>query len=164
MNEDRGGTPPLGEINTITGFPSKPRTKNFQHDPDGLKQEIRAWRSAHREELNAYSRRWYQANHQRSLQLKKDSYLRRRARAMERLGGSCACCGERDLGFLHIDHIAPRRPYRTKRILMTISEVERSGYDRTQFRVLCANCNLGLGNFKDSRQILAMAVRYLGSN
>ena len=61
-------------------------------------------------------------------------------------GGKCACCGETEREFLHIDHVdgggkAHRRALGGNRIEAWLL---RHGLPEG-FRVLCANCNLALG-------------------
>lgn len=76
-------------------------------------------------------------------------YLRKyrslRARAIERLGGRCRCCGETMPTFLEIDHIhndghierAGRRAFSSTQARIVL----RHGNPGERYQVLCANCN-----------------------
>ena len=66
----------------------------------------------------------------------------RRALALDRYGGECACCGEARSFFLAIDHIdgggaAHRRELGTKRLYDWLFEYSWP----VGFQVLCHNCN-----------------------
>ena len=58
--------------------------------------------------------------------------------------GSCACCGERNLGFLTLDHITPlgNRAERLESGLWYYGRLRRDGWpSKDNLRVLCYNCN-----------------------
>jgi hypothetical protein len=59
---------------------------------------------------------------------------------LESQDGVCAICGVDTPDSFHVDHC-----HRTKEIR----------------GILCAHCNRGLGEFKDSTEILAKAIKYL---
>jgi len=76
-------------------------------------------------------------------------YRRRRLAAIEHYGGKCACCGEKRLIFLVLDHEkgggnAHRRSLSKNGKMVGSSTmyawIVRNGYP-SGFRVLCHNCN-----------------------
>lgn len=90
-------------------------------------------------------RRWRDANTDRVARYKKKQQAQKHGlsaaelSAMERTAGDvCSICGKRRK--LHVDHC------------------HRTGDIRG---LLCRNCNIGLGHFYDSRQLLRQAISYL---
>lgn len=77
----------------------------------------------------------------------RDRYHKTVAEVITRLGGRCACCGERNRGFLVIDHIngggtAERR--KSKGVWL-YDRVRKEGCPPDKYRVLCYNCNGAYG-------------------
>ena len=86
---------------------------------------------------------WRRRNHSRSKESKRRQKLRRRQRAIHKLGGKCACCGEPRWTMLHIDHIhndghlvpsSARNHY-------TQQQVIKDPEALSKYQILCANCN-----------------------
>lgn len=123
----------------------------------------RRWAKANREHLRAYQRRWRAANKDRVREYNKNHRhyydpVKARAKALRRKFGitqeqyeamraaqknRCAICATNrpgGKGDWHVDH-----DHRTKRVR----------------GLLCQNCNVGLGNFKDSPERLRSAAKYL---
>ena len=72
---------------------------------------------------------------------------RRKLEVFDRYGGpACACCGERRVEFLTIDHIhgGGNRHRRESRIAKLAAWLKRNGCP-PGFQVLCFNCNQGKG-------------------
>lgn len=67
---------------------------------------------------------------------------------VDALGGECACCGEKELAFLTLDHIGQVVPdnhrwsngarVSGRRLLR---EIKAEGFPRDKYRILCWNCN-----------------------
>lgn len=74
--------------------------------------------------------------------LTEDAYVK----LLEWSGGGCAICGER-----------PGLEHRKKKLLC-VDHNHTTGAVRG---LLCENCNLGLGKFKDSKNLLRVAIAYL---
>ena len=108
-----------------------------------------------KEKQKAYRRTYYQLNKER-LKLEHAAHYflhweerkaQRRAyrpaifkEALKHLGDKCACpgCEVSEPAFLTIDHIHGR----TKGIRKeAVNEARDSGWDKTQFQILCYNCN-----------------------
>lgn len=93
------------------------------------------YRQANADRVNAYNARW-SADYRAQL----------RAEFIAAYGGCCACCGEDEPLFLHLDHIhndgaAHRREYKTGAKL--IAQLKKQGWPKGRIRLLCANCNCG---------------------
>ena len=87
--------------------------------------------------------RWREANPEEHRKQCLEKYYRVRNRAINSLGGRCACCGESRATMLHIDHIhndgylegRQRRSYTLARKVLNADDP----FDR--YQILCANCN-----------------------
>ena len=96
------------------------------------------------------SRKYYHAN--RGKLLKKQQEYRNKLRLDALLYYSngdlkCACCGERQLEFLALDHINGGGTKQRKKIgggMHTYLWLKQQGYPKG-FRVLCHNCNQAYG-------------------
>ncbi len=63
-------------------------------------------------------------------------------------GGACACCGEKELVFLSLDHIdgagaAHRRSFGDNAGRKILQELKAAGWPTDKYRVLCMNCQFG---------------------
>lgn len=65
------------------------------------------------------------------------------------VNGGCACCGERHLEFLGLDHIkGGGRIHRTKETQRSLYyRLRREGFPTGEYRTLCHNCNFSYGLF-----------------
>jgi 5-methylcytosine-specific restriction endonuclease McrA len=100
----------------------------------------RAHHRAHWEQEMAYKRVYRQTN-RAQIKVKNRTYIEAlTAEALRVLGSTCACpgCGVSEPAFLTFDHIngRPKGPRKT-----SLFEARASGWDKTQFQILCANCN-----------------------
>jgi len=101
--------------------------KRRYYSKDYSREGMRKWRSANPDKRNEYRHR-------------------RRRMVLARLGGKCACCGEDRFEFLAIDHIhGVDKAQGRKTGEDLVLQVERDGFDRSKYRVLCHNCNCALG-------------------
>lgn len=143
----------------------------------------RKWKKEHAEEIKEYQTEWYKNNKKKIEEYSKNYYAEHREEIIEKAtlwnkkhpekaeknrrksqlsqygltieeydklydeqNGVCACCGEpQTLGcrFLSVDH-----DHETGRVR----------------GLLCTNCNIGLGHFKDDKEKLKMAIKYLEEN
>lgn len=72
----------------------------------------------------------------------------RRLKVIEHYGGKCECCGESKPEFLEIDHINGNgKEHRGVVGRGIIGWIIRNNYP-TDLRLLCANCNRGIGHYK----------------
>jgi hypothetical protein len=70
-----------------------------------------------------------------------------REEVLNAYGGRCACCGEREPCFLHIDHINNDGYSHRKTVSRCSTSMYRwlkqRGFPRDGYQLLCANCNFG---------------------
>lgn len=121
------------EYKDISEF-SKNRCKK-----DGLNQECKLCnRESHRKARAKGLSRWYDMK--KTLGIGEREYTQ----LLESQGHNCAICGHPHVdekgSRLHVDHC-----HKTSKIR----------------GLLCNNCNLGLGHFKDSQFLLLLAIQYL---
>lgn len=94
---------------------------------------MRSYR-AKRPNLVAYHREWLR---------------RRRETVLAHYGGSCACCGESEFGFLALDHIGGGGGQHRAEVgqgSRMVDWIIREGFP-DGFRVLCHNCNQAMGYY-----------------
>ena len=65
-------------------------------------------------------------------------------------GGKCACCGEKEVDFLTLDHIhgdggVERKLIHRKGNRDIMSRLRREGFPKGRYRILCWNCNCSIG-------------------
>ena len=120
----------------------KARRNNYRHTHlEDQRAYDRAHYQAHREEIKAKSKR-YRLAHRDQVNVASRTYRAAMlVEAMRFLGSTCGCpgCGVSELRFLTIDHIHGRNT--KKRGHVSLLEAKASGWDKTQFQILCANCN-----------------------
>lgn len=101
----------------------------------------------HRDKYRDWQKRWDKTHPLRRKEIDRCFRLRRKQKVISHYGGQCACCGEKILDFLAIDHIDGGGSQERKRLkmggngiyLFIIKNDFPSG-----FRVLCHNCNWGI--------------------
>ena len=100
------------------------------------------WSVEHLEQERAKSRAWHLAHaaERNSQTLRRRREQRAKVTAM--LGGKCACCGETEPIFLTLDHVQNdgHRDRMLARHLL-LKRVEREGYPKDRYQILCWNCN-----------------------
>lgn len=109
-----------------------------------LDERQKRWRAENRAHVNAVERKRRKAIPDRMRELRKRERLALKLGAITAYGGKCACCGERELEFLAIDHInggggAHRRTLGSGSCNF-YRLLKRTGYP-VGYRVLCFNCN-----------------------
>lgn len=64
------------------------------------------------------------------------------------LGGECACCGEKRIEFLQVDHINGGGAKHRKLVKGDVYiAIRRENYPVDIYRVLCCNCNFSMGMY-----------------
>ena len=103
------------------------------------------WRGTHVEYDKDRKAKWYATAREHSLNRMSAWRYAVRSRAIEVLGGKCACCGESRETMLEIDHVnndgAAHRSEAKGGVYRTYREMAASGVRNPRFQVLCANCN-----------------------
>ncbi len=94
-------------------------------------------------------RRKYYLKHKKEICLKTTKRnVELRMEMIKRLGGKCACCGEKNKEFLTLDHIkgGGRKEYKKATGPIAIyRQVKKEGFPKDKYRILCWNCNASLG-------------------
>lgn len=125
---------------------------------------FKAYRAAHREEINAKNKEYnaahkeqisirmkarYQSNKEqisaRNKACRITQYAILKRSAFERYGNRCACCGETESAFLTIDHVNNDGAKHRKEIGTTSLDLYRWLRNNNYpdgFQLLCANCHL----------------------
>jgi len=133
-----------------TEYKKKWRKEHYEH---ALKME-RARAKRHREKYREASRRSYfkyrEKNIERRVKSNRQRYRDRRLYCIEHYGNMCACCGEKNIEFLAIDHIdggGKKHREDLKSQNMNIYEYLYKNNYPDGFRVLCHNCNASYGYY-----------------
>lgn len=69
---------------------------------------------------------------------------------IQKYGGKCACCGEKTVEFLAIDHVNGRAAANHPKHWSGSSFytwLQSRNFPKEGFRVLCHNCNLAISNY-----------------
>lgn len=123
------------------------RRSNPERNRENQKRSDRKRWSANVAKFTAKRRardmRWKEVHPEEHRRRCLQKYRDTRDRAIARLGGRCACCGETMATMLHIDHIhndgylegRGRRSYTLARKVLGAENPSR------KYQVLCANCN-----------------------
>lgn len=119
--------------------------KYYIDNPGRVTEQVRSWRENNLEKYHQNRKAWRSKNRERAnWYARKYKYgisYQEGLDVMKSQGNSCAICGKVIAGSrFHIDHD------------------HRDGSVRG---FLCHQCNLGIGNFMDSQQILLKAIEYL---
>lgn len=151
--------------------------KKYQTDAERKAAQVASTlrhRASHREEVNAYRRKyaqenpekirgymqkWYYKNHKDTLAYHTNYRERLREEVIEAYGGSCRCCGEREHQFLTVDHVHgwaknPEKYRHTKRQRGSTHLylwLRKNRFPKDGFALLCFNCNQGRQRVKDSK-------------
>lgn len=129
-------------------FPRRTPEKQAEHNAKRRKKY--AENQEYRDALRASVKEWQQANpHKRKSQrLKKYGITRSEFMdLMNAQGGKCAICGHRDTSI--------------RNFFPVVDHCHESGKVRG---LLCMNCNMGVGKFKDSPQLLIRAAEYISNH
>ena len=92
-------------------------------------------------------RKHYWNNRDKKLEQAKNLRQRRRKIVIEKYGGFCACCGEKSIEFLAIDHIngGGYKEITSLGSQKYFQRLFKRKPDRSKYRVLCHNCNSSKG-------------------
>jgi len=121
-----------------------------------VKESSRRWIEKNREYLRQAAKRWRLDNpdkYTQSLAKGRADAYKLKIETFSVYGGSkCSCCGEKEILFLTIDHIAEdgsahRKKYGITGGLKTYRWLKKNGYPKG-FQVLCMKCNWGKKNNK----------------
>jgi len=114
-------------------------------DHEAKKQWDRDYKRKHPQTYSREYGKEYYASHKKHL---REYQIRRRKerkiRVIEKYGGKCACCGEKRIEFMTMDHInndggQERKKYGEGNT--PYNRLDKLPVDRSKYQVLCFNCN-----------------------
>jgi hypothetical protein len=95
--------------------------------------------------------KWQKENRERRRDINATWRWKARLKVIEAYGGCCACCGEMIPEFLTIDHInndgAEKRRNGEMGGAALYTKLEKMGYPKDDYQLLCMNCNFAKGHF-----------------
>lgn len=123
--------------------------KSYQKHRDKRRQEHRDWSKQNLEYLREYQRERYRQNpeHFKARERRWRQSIRLEALTHYSRGKlRCACCGEKEIDFLCLDHVDDDGHLHRKTVKLAGSQffkwLKANGYpDSPRLQVLCANCN-----------------------
>jgi len=98
-----------------------------------------------RQKAIAYAMHWQRSHRDRSRKTLRDCSYRLWLNTLHLLGDQCACCCEKRLSMLNVDHIYNDGASHRKRVggaRQTYREILVMENPKSRFQVLCSNCNL----------------------
>ena len=101
-----------------------------------------AQRKAYYQEHKAYFKQKSHENYLRNKDRKKAKRNVERKKVIDHYGGRCACCGEKEIKFLAIDHINNDGHKQRKKMTLNINAWAIRHHYPKDLQVLCHNCNL----------------------
>lgn len=110
---------------------------------EAIKKKRRANYLENREEIIATTKKWHDANKERTQQNQR-KYLKNLLDNLHQVyGDKCVCCGESERIFLTLDHIdgGGSADYKKGRVTALRRIIKER--DPTKYRILCWNCNMG---------------------
>lgn len=142
------------EVLPLTSFHRKGEGKSKDGLQPKCKDCVRAYQveylKKNRERKRAYDKQRFKDHRERLLWQKRETKwgltIEQYGEMVERQGGACAICG---------------RPFAELTGAKNTPHVDHCHSSGVIRGILCQNCNVGLGQFKDSPDILAAAAAYL---
>jgi hypothetical protein len=121
------------------------RKKRYQENHAKELEQCRVYRETHRNETRACQKKYKDKNRVRL----KAYYREKKAIIIAAYGGHCECCGDSHFEFLTIDHInGGGTQDRKKRAGSAFyARLEKLGFPKDKYRLLCMNCNFALGKY-----------------
>jgi hypothetical protein len=115
--------------------------------PDRVSRTIMSWVKRHRNERATYHRKWTKRNLEHKHDYGRRGNIRLRLQTLLHYGNKCACCGEKDLRFLTIDHTNGHGNEHRRKIGKRgggafYRWLRDHGFPKG-YQTLCWNCNCG---------------------
>ena len=107
------------------------------------KEKTMNWRKENPEKCKEYSRKYYSTHRDIRLKIESDLHLSMKEKVFNHYGKFCACCGESEVEFLTIDHIAGGGTQQRLKIGSSSGFYKwlvKSNFPEG-FQTLCFNCN-----------------------
>jgi hypothetical protein len=104
------------------------------------REHSKKYRIEHKEETQAYAEKYRSENKEKNHTYGKKRNLKIKTNFIEMYGNKCACCGEKQIEFLTLDHIDYSKKGKgetgSKAYMKALAE-----YRPDLYQVLCYNCN-----------------------
>lgn len=118
--------------------------------PEYKKEKYASLTIEQKDKYRARQTAYYAANLEKRRSASRACNLRRKLRVIDAYGGECECCGEKHHQFLTIDHINGGGAKHVKSLNIGRGHafyhwLEKQGYPKDAFRLLCWNCNAAEG-------------------
>jgi hypothetical protein len=120
------------------------RKENYAKNTEIEKDRQRTYYAKNREEILQKQKR----NIKRK-EYFKQYYRELKERVVSAYGGCCECCGDCHFEFMTIDHIngGGRKDRAQKAGAGFYASLEKRGFPKEGYRLLCMNCNFALGKY-----------------
>ena len=132
-------------------------TRTYKTNPNckkcgNLRKLVSGWQSKHKSVCRNCLNEWRRKNKDRVNEQQKKHYDKIKLEVFNHYCGGdikCACCGEKQIEFLTIDHIngdgaKERKESNTKGGKIFYAQLKKKGYP-AGYQVLCFNCNCAKG-------------------
>lgn len=125
------------------------RRKHYKKNKDEINKKRREYRKSpeNREKILKQATKWRENNRERANELSRISKKRYEESAKKKVfdyyGRECACCGEKEMMFLTIDHIDGGGTKHRKKMGEKITTWLLRNNLPKGFQTLCFNCNWG---------------------
>ncbi len=101
----------------------------------------KAWEGRNIERRKAYMQKWRDENKERSAHNQRVLLLGYKTKVVEAYGGKCACCGQKEISFLTVEHIN-RNGMEHRRVVGNFYKyLVVNNFPKDGITILCMNCN-----------------------
>lgn len=103
---------------------------------------IKRWAKEHPEKIRLNSKRWHSRNKEQRANEQRERLLKYKTQVVEAYGGKCSCCGEKEIGFLTVEHLKKNGDSHRKVRGNFYHYLVRNNFpDKEILSILCMNCN-----------------------
>jgi len=129
----------------------KEYSKNYRKEN---KEKIKEYRKENQKKIKEYRKKWNQENKEKKKEYNKKYNKKYKELVYNHYSNGvieCACCGEKEIDFLSLDHIYNNGAKHRKKIGKTISFkwIMKNNFPPI-FQLLCMNCNFSKGKRKNN--------------
>lgn len=122
--------------------------KRYISKAESIRAQVRGYYQSNRTAIRARRLQLSDKHKAKNNQRERDRRLMLRMQMIAAYGGKCVCCGESEVAFLELDHIngggrAHRRELGSSSSKTMYLWLQKRGWPREGFQLLCANCNQG---------------------
>lgn len=101
-----------------------------------------AWEKQNIEKRKAYMQKWRDDNKERSAENQRVLLLKYKTQVVEAYGGCCSCCGQKEIGFLTVEHANKNGIEHRKVIGNFYKWIVQNNFPKDEgLSILCMNCN-----------------------